>query len=224
MSTSTSTHTHHSGMRRIPLVTRGGSEASRPSKSHASNSTQIHYLTVPPKMNDPSLRALLEVVLGSRGKVLVFQGDNENNENGVFCDGLDLSARDATLLGDADMAWDEIGNGLDLLVEFSEALKAHDMPIICAIRGSCRGGGMLFPSRATIVCALEGAATFGFPEVRVGMLPGVISVAARERIQKIHLKRLMSLGKPFGVQEAQRLGFVDEVRQQKVCVCVSLIV
>ena len=71
---------------------------------------------------------------------------------------------------------------------------------------------MLFPSLSTVVIA-TGDASFGFPEIRRGGLPGVVSVAAQRRLGKAQCERLMLLGDVFEADEALRLGFVDKVCQ-----------
>ena len=71
---------------------------------------------------------------------------------------------------------------------------------------------MMWPAMGDIVVATAGA-TFGFPEVRRGGLPGVVSVAVRQRIQEVQFRRMVMTGKPFSAAEAQQLGLVDIVVQ-----------
>ena len=69
---------------------------------------------------------------------------------------------------------------------------------------------MIFPSVADIVVATEDA-TFGFPEIRRGVLPGVVSVHARRRLTDEQCKRLMLTADTFDSSEADLMGFVDHV-------------
>ena len=82
------------------------------------------------------------------------------------------------------------------------------LPTIAVCHGATRGGGMLFPCVATVVLAHTDA-TFGFPEIRRGALPGVVSVAAQRRLSVAACRRLMCTGDAIDAPAAQRLGLVD---------------
>ena len=56
-------------------------------------------------------------------------------------------------------------------------IEICDLSTVVLCQGATRGGGMRFPSVAAIVFATPDA-TFGFPEIRRGVLPGVVSVHA----------------------------------------------
>jgi len=65
---------------------------------------------------------------------------------------------------------------LSALLLFSriyEAIRDCAIPIIYVASGSIRGGGMLFPCAADVVLALN-TASFGFPEIRRGAVPGIV--------------------------------------------------
>nr|AKG25413.1 putative polyketide synthase [Hematodinium sp. SG-2015] len=169
----------------------------------------VSTLLIPPLFSKDAISALMNSIITARGTIIVLTQTDPNGT--IFCDGMDLSARDAASNSDAKAAAQhDICAGLDVFARLSDLLDAHDMPIVTTINGRVRGGGMLFPSVAHCVMACR-SATFGFPEVHVGMLPAVVSVAAAKRIHKVQLQRLMSLGCAFDAAEAQRLNFVDEV-------------
>ena len=69
---------------------------------------------------------------------------------------------------------------------------------------------MLFPCIASTALA-HADASFGFPEIRRGVLPGVVSVAARRRLSAAVCRRLMCTGDTIDAQTARRLGLVDFV-------------
>ena len=69
---------------------------------------------------------------------------------------------------------------------------------------------MIFPSVADIVVATEDA-TFGFPEIRRGVLPGVVSVLSRRRLTDKQCKRFMLTADAFDSAEGAHMGFVDHV-------------
>ena len=69
---------------------------------------------------------------------------------------------------------------------------------------------MIFPSVADIAVAMQNA-TFGFPEIRRGVLPGVVSVHARHRLTDKQCKRFMLTADTFDAADAACMGFVDHV-------------
>ena len=59
---------------------------------------------------------------------------------------------------------------------------------------------------------LEGiGATFGFPEIEHGALPGMVSVAARQRLSRAACDWLFCTGDTIDARTAHRLGLVDSV-------------
>ena len=71
-------------------------------------------------------------------------------------------------------------------------------------------GNPLFPCLGTAVLA-HSDATFGFPEIRRGALPGVVSVAARRRLSPAACEWLFCTGDAIDAATVQRLGLVDFV-------------
>ena len=149
-------------------------------------------------LNADVLEEILAAVESTKDLPLVFQSSSAN-----FCTGMDLD--NGAVFGD-----DVMSRGLEAFANLHRALDAHSMPIVSVCSGATRGGGMLFPSLSTVVVATTDA-SFGFPEIRRGGLPGVVSVAAQRRLGKAQCERLMLLGDAFDAQEALRLGFADKV-------------
>ena len=99
--------------------------------------------------------------------------------------------------------------------QLSKHLQQRSIPTIVVCHGATRGFGMLFPCMATCVLAYTDA-TFGFPEVRRGVLPGVVSVGARRRLTPAVCDWLFCTGEAFDAKQAQRLGLVDSVSEVKL--------
>ena len=95
--------------------------------------------------------------------------------------------------------------------DFYERLVALcDLPVVTLCHGATRGGGMLFPAIADISLATS-EATFGYPEIRRGVLPGIVSVPSLRRLTQQQCRRWMLTGEAFDAQAAVRNGFVDMV-------------
>ncbi|HPE71281.1 MAG TPA: beta-ketoacyl synthase N-terminal-like domain-containing protein, partial [Candidatus Competibacter sp.] len=158
-------------------------------------------VTIPSSFGRESLTRLLAQMEGVR-QILVLR-QREGSEH--FCLGMDL---DEARFGEAGMS-----AGLEQFQRLAERLRAAPMPVICVVEGACRGGGMLFPSLATSVLATTGA-SFGFPEIRQGGLPGLVSVAARARLTEAQCRRYMLTGDRMDAQTAKQLGLADFVGTQ----------
>jgi enoyl-CoA hydratase/carnithine racemase len=92
-----------------------------------------------------------------------------------------------------------------------EHIAALRVPTIAAIHGWCLGGGLELALAVDFRIADE-SATFGLPEVALGILP---SSGGTHRLVRMlgpaKAKELMLLGRRFDAEEARRLGLATEV-------------
>jgi enoyl-CoA hydratase/carnithine racemase len=92
-----------------------------------------------------------------------------------------------------------------------ERIAALPIPTIGAIHGWCLGGGLELALALDFRIADE-TATFGLPEVRLGIIP---SSGGTHRLVRMlgpaKAKELMLLGRRFDANEARALGLVTEV-------------
>lgn len=127
-------------------------------------------------------------------------------EGKVFCAGADIDymrrlagADDATNQADAR----RLGGLFD-------AIAGCPHPVIAAVHGAAIGGGIGLVAAADLVVATEGT-KFGFTEVRLGIVPGVISPYAVRRLGPAVARRLFLTGEIFAAPAARDFGLVDEV-------------
>src|SRR5258706_8949070 len=84
-------------------------------------------------------------------------------------------------------------------------------PVIAAINGFALGGGCETAMACTIRIAVEGA-KFGQPEVKLGLVPGGGGTQRLPRlVGKGRALHLILSGEMIGVQEAYRIGLVNEI-------------
>lgn len=84
-------------------------------------------------------------------------------------------------------------------------------PIIAAINGACLGGGFEVALACDIRIAAENA-TFGFPEINLGLIPGWGGTQRLPRaIPLAKAAELLTSGRPIDAQEAYRIGLVNKV-------------
>jgi enoyl-CoA hydratase/carnithine racemase len=92
-----------------------------------------------------------------------------------------------------------------------ERVARLPQPTISAIAGHCLGGGFEL-ALATDFRVAETSASFGLPEVGIGILP---SSGGTHRLTRLigtaRTKELVLLGDRFGAEDAHRLGLVTEV-------------
>lgn len=121
-----------------------------------------------------------------------------------FCAGLDLDL----LL---DQPSDHIHNVLKALyVDLYDAQYRLGKPSIAAVGGAARGGGMTVAVSCDVVLAGD-EATFGYPEIEVGLAPGIHFIHLPRIVGRHRAFELLFSGRSFSATEAQSLGIVSRV-------------
>ncbi len=90
------------------------------------------------------------------------------------------------------------------------ALDTLPVPLIGRVHGAALGGGSGLAAICDIVVADEGA-VFGFTEVKLGILPAVISPYALAKVGRSAARELFLTGMRFGAQRAKEIGLVHAV-------------
>jgi len=92
-----------------------------------------------------------------------------------------------------------------------ERVARLPQPTICAIAGYCLGGGLELALAADFRVA-DATATFGLPEVEIGILPSSGGTLRLTRLLgTARAKELILLGGRFDAEEGRSLGLVTEV-------------
>jgi enoyl-CoA hydratase/carnithine racemase len=143
---------------------------------------------VEPLATDPGVRAVVLTGAGER----------------AFCVGADLKQR----AGFDDHGWlvqrEVFRRGF-------AAVRRCPLPTVAAVAGFALGGGTELALACDLVVAATDA-TFGLPEVRLGLVPagGGTQLLVR-RVGRSVAKDLVLTGRRVGAAEAHRLGLVDRV-------------
>lgn len=117
----------------------------------------------------------------------------------AFCSGADLTETAAALSG-GELPAARLG---DLLAAIWECPK----PVVARVGGPARAGGVGLIAAADIaVCA--DAVTFAFSEVRLGVVPAVISATVLPRLTARAAGELLLTGAPFDARRAVEVGLV----------------
>ena len=117
----------------------------------------------------------------------------------VFCSGADLKET-AAAFGSGDVPAARMGLAL-------AALWNSPKPVVARVGGAARAGGLGLIAAADIaVCAAD--ATFAFSEVRLGVIPAVISATVLPRLAPRAANELFLTGETFDGSRAAEIGLV----------------
>ena len=83
-------------------------------------------------------------------------------------------------------------------------------PVICAVNGHCLAGALGLALACDLIVASE-AATFGTPEINVGVFPFMILALIVRNVPRKKATEMLLLGERFDAREAERLGIVNRV-------------
>ncbi len=96
-----------------------------------------------------------------------------------------------------------------------DRLEALRFPTLAVVHGFCLGGGLEVALACNMRIAIDNA-RFGFPEVMLGLHPGLGGTARfTELVNPTQAMALMLTGKTIDARKAKSLGLVDAVTQER---------
>ena len=129
-----------------------------------------------------------------------------------------LSGEGPSFCAGADVEWQRVSIELDFDENVEDAMRLYRMleaiddcpaPVVCAVHGYALGGGSGLVACADIGIA-QPDAVFGFTEVRLGIIPAVISPFVLARVGAT-ARRYFVTGERFDAETALRIGLVHEL-------------
>jgi methylglutaconyl-CoA hydratase len=164
-------------------------------------------------LNRPELRnALNDLILSSISNSL---GDLEKDpgcrvvvlagRGQAFCAGGDLSRMEQASKMTIAKSKAEAGRFAALLYR----MHSYPKPLIARVHGAAFAGGMGLVAACDLVVAAE-EAEFCLPEVRIGLVPAMISPYIVRAIGEQQARRYVLTGERLAAREAHRIGFVHE--------------
>jgi enoyl-CoA hydratase/carnithine racemase len=128
-----------------------------------------------------------------------------------------LAGRGPAFSAGFDIAWmvgqeaERIAEGLAGVEAVYDTIEFCPKPVIAALHGPVMGGALLLALVADLRLASE-QASFGVPEVKIGILPNLRLIPRLERVVGLGTaKRMVLTGEPIDSAAALRIGLVEEV-------------
>jgi methylglutaconyl-CoA hydratase len=135
-----------------------------------------------------------------RARAVLLAGDGPS-----FCAGADVEWQRAAI----DLSYDENVDDALRLYRMLEAIDQCPSPVVARVQGYALGGGSGLVACTDVAIAAPDA-VFGFSEVKLGIIPAVISPFVLPRIGQ-HARRYFLTGERFDAETALRIGLVHEV-------------
>lgn len=163
----------------------------RPDVRNAFNADLIAALTT----------AFTELGQDEQIRAIVLSGEGK-----VFCGGADISWMRSAL----DLTFDENVADAKAMSDMFRAIDRCPKPVIGRVHGAALGGGAGLAAVCDVVIASTDA-IFGFTEVKLGIIPAVISPFVLAKIGVSNARALFLTGERFDAKRAQSIGLVHEV-------------
>jgi methylglutaconyl-CoA hydratase len=153
---------------------------------------------------DAALIAELAEAFGDVGdaRAVLLEGEGPS-----FCAGADVEWQRAAI----DLSYSENVEDAMRLYRMLEAVDSCPAPVVCFVQGFALGGGSGLVACADVAIAAQDA-VFGFTEVRLGIVPAVISPFVLGKIGEA-ARRYFVTGERFDATTALRIGLVSEVAE-----------
>ena len=136
-------------------------------------------------------------------RAVVLAGDGPS-----FCAGADVEWQRSSV----DLSYDENVADAMRLYAMLEAIDSCPAPVVARVQGFALGGGSGLVACVDVAIAAQDA-VFGFTEVRLGIIPAVISPFVLPRIGPGAARRYFVTGERFDVETALRIGLVHEIAE-----------
>jgi methylglutaconyl-CoA hydratase len=136
-----------------------------------------------------------------RARAVVLAGEGPSFSAGADVDWMRSSV---------DLSYDENVADALALRRMLEAIDGCPAPVVARVQGHALGGGAGLVACADLVVAAPDA-VFAFSEVKLGIVPAVISPFALAKIGPSAARRYFLTGERFDAETALRIGLVHEV-------------
>lgn len=164
-------------------------------------------LSLPEKRNAISTQMVLDLVAAlaqaeeSSARVVILTGSGK-----AFCAGMDLNELQTLATATREKNIEDARR----VAKLFHRLYSFPRPVIAAVNGAAIAGGCGLATLADFTLAVP-EAKFGYPEVKLGFMPALVTVFLRRQIGEKQARDLLLTGRVVDAAEAYRLGIVSEI-------------
>ena len=183
---------------------------SEPSTIHVHRLANVEYVT----LNRPEVRNAFNEHLIAEMTTWAERAATDTSLRAVV-----MSGAGPSFCAGADLAWmakmasysqEENLRDAQVAAAMFAAIDRLPMPVIAQIHGAALGGGAGLAAVADVAVAAEDA-TFGFTEVKLGLIPAVIAPYVLAKIGQSAARELFVSGRRFDAAHARDIGLVHVV-------------
>jgi enoyl-CoA hydratase/carnithine racemase len=120
----------------------------------------------------------------------------------AFCAGADLQ--------NAQAFTSDYSDPTGHLARLLRRARASHLPLVARVNGACMAGGMGLLAMCDLAVAAKHA-TFGLPEVKVGVFPAQVLTVLQHLVPRRQLAELCITGESFSSEQALAIGLVNHV-------------
>jgi methylglutaconyl-CoA hydratase len=153
------------------------------------------------EMIEEVITAFIKLKKCTKTRVVVLTGFGKS-----FCAGADLNWMSSMV----DYSMEENVEDSKKLAKMFETINDFEKPVIGKINGHALGGGVGLVAVCDYAITHD-RAKFGFTEVRLGLIPAVISPYCINKIGESHARAWFLSGEMFKGAKAQNIGLIHEV-------------
>ncbi|WP_303674645.1 enoyl-CoA hydratase/isomerase family protein [Vampirovibrio chlorellavorus] len=154
--------------------------------------------------NAPMIAELRDAFTGfgknSPVRAIVLRGEGKS-----FCAGADLNWMRQMV----DYSFEQNVEDAHALAAMFRAIQQCPKPVIARVHGAAFGGGVGLVAACDMAFATA-SASFCLSEVKLGLLPAVISPFVLKKIGEAHARRYFLTAEKFSATEAHRIGLLSE--------------
>ncbi len=134
-------------------------------------------------------------------RLVVLAGDGKS-----FCGGADINWMKRMV----DYSFEENLADANQMADMLRAIRECSKPVVARVHGAAIGGGVGLVAACDMAVAVR-SAIFSLSEVKLGILPAVISPYVLEKIGPGAARRYGLTAERFDADEAKRIGLINEV-------------
>jgi methylglutaconyl-CoA hydratase len=145
--------------------------------------------------------ALVECQNNSAVRVVLLEGAGKD-----FCSGADLSA----LQKIANASVSENAEDARSLSDLFLLIRKLSVPVVAAVRGRALAGGCGLATACDLVVAAP-SARFGYPEVKIGFVPAIVTAILRRNVSEKRAFELITRGEEISATDAHQIGLINQI-------------